>query len=96
MSGGEQQRVAIARAVINGPDLLLADEPTGALDTRTGERILSLLLELQHAGLTVLVATHNAAVAARAARIINLRDGAIASDQRATASRLSANGPERS
>ncbi|WP_046866061.1 ABC transporter ATP-binding protein [Microvirga massiliensis] len=95
MSGGEQQRVAIARAVINDPELLLADEPTGALDTRTGEEILSLLQELHRAGLTLLVATHNPAVAAQAGRIICLRDGAVTSDERSAISRLaSANGRE--
>ncbi|MBX9826185.1 MAG: ABC transporter ATP-binding protein [Xanthobacteraceae bacterium] len=80
LSGGEQQRVAIARAVVNGPDLLLADEPTGALDTSTRDAILALLRELQRAELTVVLVTHDSEVAACARRTIRLRDGAVVGD----------------
>lgn len=79
LSGGEQQRVAIARALMNGPSLLLADEPTGNLDSRTGEEIIQLLIELQtEQGGTLIVATHDARVAARAPRQIEVRDGLVA------------------
>ncbi|WP_407150966.1 ABC transporter ATP-binding protein [Bradyrhizobium sp. ORS 86] len=82
LSGGEQQRVAIARAIVNGPDLLLADEPTGALDTSTRDAILALLRELQRAALTVVLVTHDLEVAACARRAIRLRDGAVVGDSR--------------
>lgn len=87
LSGGEQQRVAIARAIVNGPDLLLADEPTGALDTRTRDAILALLGELQRAELTVVLVTHDPEVAECALRAIRLRDGAIIEDSDVTAPR---------
>jgi len=80
LSGGEQQRVAIARAIVNQPDLLLADEPTGALDTPARDVILTLLAGLNRTGLTVGLVTHDSEVAARAQRIITLRDGALMSD----------------
>ncbi len=81
LSGGEQQRVAIARALINSPELILADEPTGNLDSQTGEGIIELLCELRtEHGSTLLVATHDAKVAARAPRVIQLVDGRIQSD----------------
>ena len=80
LSGGEQQRVAIARALINSPDLILADEPTGNLDSRTGEEIIELLCALQsERQTTLLIATHDTRVAARAPRILDLADGLIAS-----------------
>jgi putative ABC transport system ATP-binding protein len=82
LSGGEQQRVAIARAIVNGADLLLADEPTGALDTAMRDVILALLTEFHSAGLTVLLVTHDSEVAARAKRIIKLRDGMIVDEFR--------------
>jgi putative ABC transport system ATP-binding protein len=84
LSGGEQQRVAIARAIVNGLDLLLADEPTGALDTSTRDAILALLGELQRAGLTVVLVTHDPEVAVCARRTIRLRDGAIVGESDAT------------
>jgi putative ABC transport system ATP-binding protein len=87
LSGGEQQRVAIARAIVNGPDLLLADEPTGALDTSMRDAILALLCELQRDGLTVVLVTHDPEVAGYARRTIRLRDGAIVGDSDVTASR---------
>lgn len=80
MSGGQQQRVAIARALSNAPDLLLADEPTGALDTATGQEVLGLFDELNSQGLTLCIVTHDNEVAARARRRIAFRDGHIVSD----------------
>ncbi len=78
LSGGEQQRVAIARALINAPELVLADEPTGNLDSRAGEEIIQLLCELRaERGVTLVVATHNPDIAARAPRILELVDGQI-------------------
>ena len=79
LSGGEQQRVAIARAMINSPELILADEPTGNLDSHTGEEIIELLLALRaERQTTLIIATHDQKVAARAPRIFNLVDGCIA------------------
>jgi putative ABC transport system ATP-binding protein len=81
LSGGERQRVAIARALVNRPSLLLADEPTGALDTATGEQIGELLLDLNRSGQTLVLVTHNPDLAARyASRTVRLVDGRIASD----------------
>jgi putative ABC transport system ATP-binding protein len=83
LSGGERQRVAIARALVNQPDLLLADEPTGALDTATGEEICELLLDLVRSGQSMLLVTHNPDLAARcASRAIQLVDGRLVSDIR--------------
>ena len=80
LSGGQKQRVAIARAVVTRPSVLLSDEPTGALDTKTGEEILDLLLQLNDAGTTLLTVTHDLDVASRMSRAIQLRDGRIESD----------------
>jgi putative ABC transport system ATP-binding protein len=82
LSGGEQQRVALARAFITKPPILLADEPTGNLDGRTGEQILQMLLELnRREGATLVMVTHDAALAEHADRVITLRDGLIVSDK---------------
>jgi putative ABC transport system ATP-binding protein len=77
LSGGQQQRVAIARAIINQPALLLADEPTGALDSRTTEEVLAIIDELHRSGMTVVMVTHEDDVAARAERIVHFRDGRV-------------------
>jgi putative ABC transport system ATP-binding protein len=81
LSGGQQQRVSIARAIVNEPRLLLADEPTGALDSRTTEEIMELFLDLNAAGMTVVMVTHEPDVAQYARRIVRFRDGRILSDE---------------
>jgi putative ABC transport system ATP-binding protein len=81
LSGGQQQRVAIARALVNRPSLLLADEPTGALDSKTSEEVMELFEELHRQGLTVVVVTHDPQVARRAKRIVTLSDGKVISDK---------------
>lgn len=83
LSGGERQRVAIARALINAPKVLLADEPTGALDTRSGDHVLELLGDLNAGGQTIVLVTHDAKLAARhARRVLTLRDGRLVDDSR--------------
>lgn len=77
LSGGQQQRVAIARALVNRPALVLADEPTGALDTQTSQEVMDLLSELNHQGITIILVTHEPDVAARAHRTIHVRDGRV-------------------
>jgi len=77
LSGGEQQRVAIARALVNDPPILLADEPTGNLDTETGERVVALLANLNYAGKTIVLVTHEETLARAASRIIRVRDGQV-------------------
>jgi putative ABC transport system ATP-binding protein len=77
MSGGERQRVAIARALVHRPSLLLCDEPTGNLDTATAESVLALLEELNRDGMTLVIITHDPAVAARGQRSITIRDGQL-------------------
>jgi len=81
LSGGQRQRVAIARALVNGPSIVLADEPTGNLDSKTGEEIMALFEHLYQQGNTIILVTHENDIARRAHRIIHIRDGKIASDE---------------
>lgn len=81
LSGGERQRVAIARALVNQPRILLADEPTGNLDTRTGRQIMELFHELHRTGVTIILVTHERDVALQAERIVRMRDGQIVEDR---------------
>lgn len=83
LSGGQRQRVAIARALINGPSIILADEPTGNLDSSTGEEIMQVFSDLNGAGNTIILVTHEQYIADHAHRIVKLRDGGIASDSAA-------------
>src|SRR5687767_6607629 len=82
MSGGQRQRVAVARALVNNPSILLADEPTGNLDSKTGAEIMALFEDLSTKGNTIIVVTHEEEVAQHAKRILRIRDGLIASDER--------------
>jgi putative ABC transport system ATP-binding protein len=81
LSGGQRQRVAVARALVNQPSILLADEPTGNLDSRTGEEIMALFAQLSSRGHTIILVTHEESVALNARRILRIRDGLIASDE---------------
>jgi len=85
LSGGQMQRVAIARALVNRPAIVLADEPTGNLDTTSGKGIVSLFGELHDAGQTIVIITHDHAVADLASRVVNIRDGEIVEDRAAAA-----------
>lgn len=82
LSGGEQQRVAIARALVTDPEIILADEPTGALDVKTGKQILSILTELNNKGKTVIIVTHDLDLSRKAKRVVTLSDGKIISDEK--------------
>jgi putative ABC transport system ATP-binding protein len=82
LSGGQQQRVAIARAIVNRPRVILADEPTGALDSRTSIEVMSLFQELWRSGITIMVVTHEPDIAEFASRVIVMRDGRVLSDRR--------------
>ncbi|MDK1374734.1 MULTISPECIES: ABC transporter ATP-binding protein [unclassified Sinorhizobium] len=90
LSGGEQQRVAIARALANKPKIVMADEPTGALDTAVSRTILNMLYEINETGVTLLLVTHDPAVASSMHRIITLKDGRIISDASSTSGQLEA------
>ncbi len=81
MSGGQQQRVAIARAIATNPPIIMADEPTGALDSKTGRHVLEILRELYRGGTTILLITHDENIAANAKRVVRLSDGKVVSDQ---------------
>jgi putative ABC transport system ATP-binding protein len=85
LSGGQRQRVAIARALVNDPSILLADEPTGNLDSTTSQEIMGVFGDLHRQGQTVVMVTHEADIAAHAARVVTLRDGLVATDQRKAA-----------
>ena len=82
LSGGQQQRVSIARALMNGGDIILADEPTGALDSKSGEMVMGIIKNLHRQGHTIILVTHDASIAAQASRIIEIKDGEIVSDTR--------------
>jgi putative ABC transport system ATP-binding protein len=87
LSGGQQQRVAIARALVNDPPLILADEPTGALDTRTSLELMALFQELNAAGITLVLVTHEPDIAAFAKRVLVFRDGRLVEDRQVDAPR---------
>ena len=81
LSGGQKQRVAIARAMVNNPKILLADEPTGALDSRSGEQVMELFGRLNQEGVTILMITHDAGIASYAQRVVTIKDGILAEEE---------------
>lgn len=83
LSGGQKQRVAIARALVNQPKILLADEPTGALDSKTGEQVMELFRDLNREGVTILMITHDAGIARHADRMCVIRDGILTGEEAA-------------
>jgi putative ABC transport system ATP-binding protein len=95
LSGGEQQRVAIARALVNQPAIILADEPTGNLDSKAGEEVLEVFTRLADGGATIVMVTHNAGIAEQAERVIRLVDGRIVSDTETAGIRHSGVGRDR-
>ncbi|MEA2113339.1 MAG: ABC transporter ATP-binding protein, partial [Patescibacteria group bacterium] len=95
LSGGEQQRVAIVRALINQPRLILADEPTGNLDSKSGQEVMEILQDLNEEGHTIIMVTHEKYVAECAGRIINLKDGEVLSDKKVSERRLAKDGIEK-
>src|SRR5690606_13233821 len=84
LSGGQQQRVSVARALMNGGEIILADEPTGALDSRSGKELMALLRELHAEGHTIIIVTHDPAIAEQCERVVEISDGVIISDTRKT------------
>jgi len=82
MSGGQRQRVSVARAIVNNPEIVFADEPTGNLDSKSGENIMELFKEINNKGFTVIMVTHNPAEANKAKRVVTIKDGTITSDTR--------------
>ncbi|VEH66806.1 antimicrobial peptide ABC transporter permease [Rodentibacter pneumotropicus] len=80
LSGGQQQRVSIARALMNGGEIILADEPTGALDSHSGQNVMEILRHLHHEGHTIIMVTHDHTIAASANRVIEIKDGEIIAD----------------
>lgn len=93
LSGGQQQRVSVARALMNGGDVILADEPTGALDSKSGEALIALLKELHAEGHTIIIVTHDLSLAAHAQRIVELKDGEIVSEHRGDTAPAMSSGP---